>query len=45
MQALAIPRQYHSFYFNLKSGSEPTANAAENGSDFGDYSGETDDEI
>ena len=42
---LVIPRQYHSFYFNLKSESEPTASDAENDDDFGDYRGEKDDEI
>ena len=42
---LNIPRQDHLLYFNLKSGSEPTASDAENDDDFGDYRGETDDEI
>ena len=34
---LAIQQQYHSFYFNLKSESEPTFSGAEN--DFGGYRG------
>ena len=42
---LVIPWQYRSFYFNLKSGSEPTASRAKNDNNFGDYSCKTDDEI
>ena len=42
---LAIPRQYHSLYFDLENRSEPTASDAENDNDFGDYWGKTDNEI